>query len=56
MIHWLLVLLAVILEAIVLLALAVPFALPRLEAWQAAAFVAFFLSVLVGGWPWAART
>ncbi len=44
--NWILVLLAVIVEAIVFLAWLVPFALPRVEAWQAAAFLLFFASFL----------
>lgn len=44
--HWFLVLCAVIVEAILFLAYLVPFALPRPEAWQAAAFSLFFGSFL----------
>jgi hypothetical protein len=42
--HFILVVIAVILEAIIFLSLLVPFALPRGEAWQAAAFLSFFAS------------
>jgi hypothetical protein len=44
--HFVLVLVAVILQVIVFLALLVPFSLPRGEVWQAAAFLAFFASFL----------
>lgn len=44
--HWLLVLFAVVVQAIVFLGWLVPFALPRVEAWQAAAFLLFFGSFL----------
>ncbi len=44
--HFVLVLIAVILQAIIVLALVVPFSLPRGDAWQAAAFLAFFASFL----------
>jgi hypothetical protein len=41
-----LVLIAVILQAIILISWLVPFSLPRGEAWQAGAFLAFFASFL----------
>jgi hypothetical protein len=44
--HFILLVLAVVLEAISFLALLVPFSLPRGEAWQAAAFLSFFASFL----------
>jgi hypothetical protein len=44
--HFILVVLAVVLEAIIFLALLVPFSLPRGEAWQAAALLSFFASFL----------
>lgn len=43
---FILVLIAVVLQAIIFLALLVPFSLPRGDAWQAAAFLAFFASFL----------
>jgi len=44
--HFILIVLAVVLEAIIFLSLIVPFALPRGEVWQAAAFLSFFASFL----------
>jgi hypothetical protein len=44
--HFILVVVAVVLEAIIFLSLLVPFALPRGEVWQAAAFLSFFASFL----------
>jgi|GraSoiStandDraft_41_1057321.scaffolds.fasta_scaffold3264062_2 hypothetical protein len=44
--HFMLVVLAVVLEAIILLSWLVPFSLPRGEAWQAAALLCFFASFL----------
>jgi hypothetical protein len=41
-----LVIIAVVIEAIILLSALVPFALPRGEVWQSAAFLAFFASFL----------
>jgi hypothetical protein len=38
--------LAVVLQAIIFLSWLIPFALPRGEAWQAAAFLSFFASFL----------
>ena len=47
---------AIIVEAIVFLAQLVPFALPRIEAWQAFAFIMFFCSFLAfGPFPWMRR-
>ena len=48
-------LIAIIVEAIVFLAWLIPFALPRVEAWQAFAFLMFFLFFIPwsgGPWPW----
>jgi hypothetical protein len=44
--RWILVLIAVVVEAIIFLSYLVPFALPRVEAWQAFAFLMFFGSFL----------
>jgi hypothetical protein len=44
--HFLLIVLAVVLQAIIFLSLLVPFSLPRGEVWQAAAFLSFFASFL----------
>ncbi|HTE85805.1 MAG TPA: hypothetical protein VK821_13835 [Dehalococcoidia bacterium] len=44
--HFIFIVLAVILEAIIFLSLLVPFALPRGEVWQAGAFLSFFASFL----------
>ena len=41
-----LVIIAVVIEAIIFLSMLVPFALPRAEVWQAAAFLSFFASFL----------
>jgi hypothetical protein len=42
--HFIFVVLAVVLEAIIFLSWIVPFSLPRGEAWQAAALLSFFVS------------
>jgi hypothetical protein len=44
--HFMLIVLAVVLQAIIFLALLIPFSLPRGEVWQAAAFLSFFASFL----------
>jgi hypothetical protein len=44
--HFLLIVLAVVLQAIIFLSLLIPFALPRGEVWQAGAFLSFFASFL----------
>jgi hypothetical protein len=44
--HLIFLVVAIVIEAIVFLALLVPFALPRAEVWQAAAFLSFFASFI----------
>jgi hypothetical protein len=44
--HTIFLVLAIVIEAIIFLALLVPFALPRAEVWQAAAFLSFFASFI----------
>jgi hypothetical protein len=44
--HLLSVVVAVVIQAIIVLALLVPFALPRADVWQAAAFLRFFASFI----------
>jgi len=44
--HLIFLVVAIVLEAIILLALILSFALPRPEVWQAAAFLSFFASFI----------